>query len=378
MTTQKLFAGIFFFTFFLGKGFSQITQTIRGKIIEKETQTEIVGADVYLTTDTTKKVGTTTDVNGDFRLENVEIGRHSLKISFIGYNDVFLSNIIVDAGKEVILNIEMEEKVNVKDEIVVTANKQGESNNEMSSGSSRSFTIEETNRYSGSRGDPARMASNFAGVQGADDSRNDIVIRGNSPLGLLWRIEGIDIPNPNHFAVPGTTGGAISILNNKIFGQSDFMTGAFAAEFGNANAGVFDIRLRNGNNEKYEFTGQLGFLGTELAGEGPINKNTGSTFLFTYRYSTLKIFESFNIKLGTSAVPNYQDASFKLTFPTKKGAYFSVFGVGGMSNINIKLSDKPIDEIEIYGDSDRDQFFSTSTGIFGTTYSKRNIIVESE
>jgi len=369
MKTKNLTVTVFFFLF-LTKSFSQITQTIRGKVIEKETQSEIVGAEVYLTTDTTKKTGTTTDVNGDFRLDNVEIGRHSLKISFIGYSDVYLSNIIVDAGKEVILNIEMEEKVNMKDEIVVTANKKGESTNDMTSGSIRSFTIEETNRYAGSRSDPARMASNFAGVQGADDSRNDIVIRGNSPMGLLWRVEGIDLPNPNHFAVPGTTGGAISILNNKIFGQSDFMTGAFSAEFGNANAGVFDIRLRNGNNEKFEFTGQLGFLGTEFSGEGPLNKSTGSTFLFTYRYSTLKIFESLNINLGTDAVPNYQDASFKLTFPTKKGAYFSVFGVGGTSNINIKLSDKPFDEKEIYGDSDRDQYFNTSTGIFGTTYSK--------
>src|SRR3972149_11189163 len=203
MKTKNLTVTVFFFLF-LTKSFSQITQTIRGKVIEKETQSEIVGAEVYLTTDTTKKTGTTTDVNGDVRLDNVEIGRHSLKISFIGYIDVYLSNIIVDAGKEVILNIEMEEKVNMKDEIVVTANKKGESTNDMTSGSIRSFTIEETNRYAGSRSDPARMASNFAGVQGADDSRNDIVIRGNSPMGLLWRVEGIDIPNPNHFAVVGT------------------------------------------------------------------------------------------------------------------------------------------------------------------------------
>ena len=147
-TKNLLFTALF--SFLLTKSFSQITQTIRGKVIEKETQTEIVGAEVYLTTDSTKKIGTTTDVNGDFRLENVEIGRHSLKISFIGYNDVFLSNIIVDAGKEVILNIEMEEKVNVKDEILVTANTKGESTNDMTSGSTRSFTIEETNRYAGS------------------------------------------------------------------------------------------------------------------------------------------------------------------------------------------------------------------------------------
>lgn len=78
--------------------------------------------------------------------------------------------------------------------------------NEMAVISSQKFSIEETNRYPGSRMDPARMASNFAGIQGADDSRNDIIVRGNSPLGIVWRMEGIDIPNPSHFATSGSSG----------------------------------------------------------------------------------------------------------------------------------------------------------------------------
>ncbi len=349
---------------------AQITQTIRGKVLDKESQTEIIGANVFLTSDSTQKIAATTDVSGSFRLSNVPVGRHSIKVTFIGYNEVLLQNLIVDAGKELILNILMEEMVNTMDEVEITANKKGETNNDMSTVSNKSFSMEQTDRYAGSRSDPARMASNFAGVNGANDSRNDIVIRGNSPMGLLWRVEGIDIPNPNHFAIPGTTGGAISILNNKIFGVSDFYTGAFPAEYGNANAGVFDIKLRNGNNEKFEFTGQLGFLGTELAGEGPINKSKGSSFLFTYRYSTLKLFESFNFKIGTSAVPAYQDASFKLNFPTKKSGIFSIWAIGGTSNINIMLSDKTVDEVELYGDNNRDQYFKTSMGVGGFTHTK--------
>jgi hypothetical protein len=348
-----------------------LTQNIRGKIVEKETKSEIIGANVYLISDTTKKITANTDVEGSFRLEGVPIGRHTIKVTFVGYNDVVIPNVIVNSGKETILTIEMEELVNTINEVVVTGGrKKGDVNNDMTSVSGKSFDMEQTNRYAGSRSDPGRMASNFAGVNGADDSRNDIVIRGNSPMGLLWRVEGIDILNPNHFAVPGTTGGAISMLNNKIFGNSDFMTGAFAAEFGNANAGVFDIKLRNGNNEKFEFTGQFGILGTELSGEGPVNKRTGSTFLFTYRYSTLKIFESFNIHIGTSAVPAYQDASFKLNFPTKKAGTFSLWGIGGMSNIDIILSNKNADEVELYGDNNRDQYFNTSMGVLGLTHSK--------
>jgi hypothetical protein len=347
----------------------ELTQNIRGTIADKETKSPLVGATVVLLSDTSKIVAAAADINGHFRLEHVSVGRHKLKFSMIGYNDVVLSNIIVNSGKETVLSIELEESVQSLNEVTITATKKDEANNEMSSVSSKSFTIEETNRYAGSRSDPARMASNFAGVQGADDSRNDIVIRGNSPMGLLWRVEGVDIPNPNHFAVPGTTGGAISVLNNKIFGSSDFMTGAFPAEYGNANAGVFDIRIRNGNNEKHEFTAQLGFLGTELAGEGPLSKSKGSTYLFTYRYSTLKIFESFNFHIGTSAVPNYQDASFKLNFPTKKAGNFSLFAIGGISKIDIILSNKAADEVEIYGDSDRDQHFGSSMGVGGVTHS---------
>jgi hypothetical protein len=349
-------------------GIAQLTQTIRGRLLDKELKTGIVGASVFLSGDSTKKIATTTDVDGQFRFSNVPVGRHTLKLTLIGYRELLLTNILLDAGKEVILNLEMEELVNTIDEVEITATKKGTVNNDMTSVSSKNFSMEETNRYAGSRSDPARMASNLAGVQGANDSRNDIVIRGNSPAGLLWRVEGIDIINPNHFAVPGTTGGAISILNNKLFGSSDFMTGAFPAEYGNANAGVFDIRLRNGNNEKHEFTAQFGFLGTELAAEGPLSKTSGASYLFTYRYSTLKIFESLKIRIGTSGVPNYQDASFKLNFPTKKAGNFSVFGIGGISKINIVLSTKPIDEIELYGDNNRDQVFETGMGVTGITH----------
>lgn len=104
--------------------------------------------------------------------------------------------------------------------------------------------MEEVNRYAGGRSDAARLASNFAGVSTPDDSRNDIVIRGNSPTGVLWRIEGMNVPNLNHFATIGTTGGPVSALNTNMLRNSDFMTSAFPAEYGNANAGVFDIGFR--------------------------------------------------------------------------------------------------------------------------------------
>jgi hypothetical protein len=362
-----IFSLLFSYSFVV---FSQeVTQNIRGTVIEKETRSELYGAIVSVD-GVVNPITTSTDEKGSFRLTGVSIGRHTVKVKYMGYYDLVLNNIIVNAGKETILTIEMVEAITKLEEVTITDSKKGDANNDMSTVSNKNFSMEEANRYAGSRGDPARMASNFAGVNGADDSRNDIVIRGNSPAGVLWRVEGINIPNPNHFAVPGTTGGPVSILNNKTFGNSDFMTGAFAAEYGNTNAGVFDIRLRNGNNEKHEFTLQFGLLGMEAAAEGPLSKKSGATYLVTYRYSTLKLLGGLHIPIGTSAVPGYQDASFKLNFPTKKAGNFSVFGIGGTSDVFVKLSDKKYDEIELYGDNNRDQFLQTSMGVVGFSHSK--------
>lgn len=248
-----------------------ITQTLRGKAVDAISKMEVPGVQIVIYKDSLKINSAQTDTNGFYRITDIPIGRIILKSSSLGYKPVFLKVDII-SGKEFILNFEMEELAVKMNEIIVTATRKGEVRNEMAFVSAKTFTVEETNRYAGSRSDPARMASNFAGVQGSDDSRNDIIIRGNSPMGLLWRLDGVDIPNPNHFAVAGSMGGPVSIINNKTLDNSEFYTGAFPAEYGNCNAGVFDLRMRNGNNEKHELTGQFGFLGTELMAEGPLSK----------------------------------------------------------------------------------------------------------
>jgi hypothetical protein len=347
---------------------AQLTQVIRGIITDKESHAPLTGVAVSVT-DVEGKPGAVTDDNGQFSIPNIPVGKHLLKASYLGYQPVELANILVTSAREVVLVIEMEETANKIQEVEINAKR--EHINDMAVISAKTFDVQETERYAGSRADPARMASNFAGVQGADDSRNDIVIRGNSPQGVLWRLEGVDIPNPNHFSVPGTTGGPVSMLNNKTLGNSDFFTGAFPAEYGNATGGVFDLQLRNGNADKTEVTAQLGFLGTELAAEGPISKKNGSSFLIAYRYSTLKLFEGLNVKIGTSSVPNYQDATFKLNFPLgkKRKGNLSFFGIGGLSKIDLIVSNLTEQPEELYGESDRDQYFYSNTGVAGTTFS---------
>ncbi len=348
-------------------------QKIRGKILDKESKTPLFGASVALFKDTLLVAGTTTNENGDFAITNLSLGKYIIRVTYIGYLAYKASNIELTSAKEINMNIDLSESALSIKEVVITGNQQNNRvNNDMATVSARTFSIEEASRYAGSRGEPSRMASNYAGVNGGNDSRNDIIVRGNSPLGIVWRLEGIDIPNPNHFTVNGNTGGPVSILNNKTLANSDFLTGAFPAEYGNGISGVFDLKMRNGNNDKHEKSFQFGFLGTELALEGPLSKKSGSSYLVTYRYATLSLFSKLKIPIGTDAVPAYQDASFKLNFPLKKGFNLSFFGVGGLSDIDIIVSNKKSATQNIYGDDKADQYFGSDMGVVGASISKQH------
>jgi len=348
--------------------FSQtITQTIKGVVVDKQTQSPLPGVIVQVL-NSDPVLGNSTDEKGEFKIPNVPIGRWQLKIYGISYKEKVIT-IVLNSGKESVNNIELEESVIQGEEVVVTVeqDKTG-SNNKMNTVSARLFSAEEAARYAGSRNDPARMAANFAGVSGANDSRNDIIIRGNSPLGVLWRLNGLDIPNPNHFGNAGSTGGPVSILNNNTLDNSDFMTGAFVADYGNATAGVFDLRMRKGNNEKFEFLGQMGFNGFELGAEGPLSKNKNSSFLLDYRYSTLSVFKALNIDFGTGdAVPQYQDLTFKTDLNTNKAGKFSFWGIGGISYIALLESDKKEGQ-DLYGYSSRDTYFRSNVGASGLSH----------
>lgn len=360
---------ITFLLFVFTSALAQIpTQTIKGQVTDKQSQTTLPGVSVVLL-NSNPVVGAVTDIDGNFIIKNVPIGRVTLQFTFLGYNTVTINNIILNAGKELITNVGMEEKVNNLNEVTVSAKNIDKKNalNEMATVSARSFTIEETNRYAGSLGDPSRMASNYAGVNIAGDSRNDIVIRGNSPAGLLWRLDGINIPNPNHFGALGTTGGPVSMLNNNLLDNSDFMTGAFPAEYGNALSGAFDLKMRSGNNSKHEFLGQVGFNGFELGAEGPLTKNKGS-YLASYRYSTLGLLQDMGLNIGYGATPQYQDLSFKIDLPMGlKSGRFTMFGIGGKSYIELLDKYKKEDDFTVSGIAE-DTYFGSDMGVIGLSH----------
>jgi hypothetical protein len=309
----------------------ELTQTVRGTIIDTDSKMPLIGSTVIIP-GTSPIIGTTSDVDGIFRLENVPLGRITLQFSYLGYENMTIPNIVVNSGKEVVLNVSMQESVLKMDEVIVLANKEkGKALNDMSLISARSISVEQTKRYAGGFDDPSRILSNFAGVTSTQNGSNDIIVRGNSPKYIQWRLEGVEISNPNHFSDQNSVGGGISALNNNLLATSDFYTGAFSAEYGDVLSGVYDVKLRAGNNEKTEATFGLGLLGTDLTLEGPFKKGYGGSYLINYKYSTISLISDLGL-IDLDGTLNFQDATFKVVLPTKKAGVFSFFGLGGLSS----------------------------------------------
>jgi hypothetical protein len=349
--------------FFINATQAQLTQNIRGTVQDNLLQMPIKKATVTLIS---TNESTTTDSMGNFRFNNVAVGLQSISISHTSYKEAILSNLSVNSGKELVLTIPLESKIVKKDAITIKGDrKKNKPLNEMSAVSARAFTVEETQKYAASLNDPLRMATNFAGVVGVDDGNNNIVIRGNSPAGLLWKMEGVDIPNPNHFSNASGSGGGISILSSQLLANSDFITGAFAAEYGNATSGVFDLKLRKGNNEHKETSLQAGLLGLNVSVEGPFKKGYKGSYLVNYRYSTLGILSKTGL-LPNISPTTFQDLSYNIYLPTKKAGTFTIFGFGGLSNQNSKYlndSTKWKTESDRYG-----SIFISNTGVNAITH----------
>lgn len=314
-------------------------QNLRGVISDQETAQPLEGVSVQLLPD---QIGSFSNERGVFRFDNLKPGRYTLLFSRIGYESVTVSLVEVSSGKETILDIRMKETPVALREVVITAvQERKNTRNEFALVSGRQFSVQEGNRFAGGYNDPARMAMSFAGATSSgDDDNNEIVIRGNSPKGLLWRLEGVEIPNPNHFGDgQGSTSGIISMVNSTSLANSDFLTGAFPAEYGNALSGVFDLKFRQGNEERMEFKGLLSVVGMEAAAEGPLGKK-GSSFRINGRYSTLELLLKtglVNIETG-GFKPAFRDYNFTFYFPTAKLGKFKVWGIGGK---NLSEDDAP-------------------------------------
>lgn len=344
------------------------TQVVRGSVIDRITRQPIVGASVQITGTTQ---GAITDASGLFSIPNVAIGRRSVKCSSIGYETYSSEEFILNSAKEVVLTIELSEATSDLQEVKVTASQNtSRPVNDLAFVSARSFTVEETERIPASVNDPGRMALAYPGVKaGRDENENKIVVRGNSPFGILWRLEGIDVPNPNHFAQPGSGGGGITVFSAQLLSRSDFFTGGMPAEYGNAITGAFDIRFREGNQQKQEYRTKIGLLGLDFSTEGPIAKGR-SSYLVNYRYSTLGLLSQMGFYLVGERVSNlFQDLSFNVAFHSKDGKKTTtLFGLGGLSTEHYFPVEDPEKRVLGKADNWEDRIRPANMGALGLTH----------
>ncbi|MEM6346172.1 MAG: TonB-dependent receptor [Bacteroidota bacterium] len=306
-----------------------IEQSIRGRVFDQSTQQGLEGASIIVQNEATK-LGAVSGENGEFVFEAVPVGRYELSVNYIGYAGLTRKGLLLTSGQELVLELGLNEQAITSEEVQIVADQRNVTN-EAAVVSAISFSVEELRRIPGGIDDPARMAAKFPGVSpNGSVLTNELNVRGNSSRAVIWRLEGVDIYNPNHFGLLGGSGGSITIFSQQLLANTDFFSGAFPADYGNAIGGVFDARFRNGNTRKREHSLQLGFLGIDASTEGPLSKSGNASYLINYRYSTTGILDGF-FELG--AIPTFQDVSFKLHFKLPKNATLDVFGLGGLSII---------------------------------------------
>ena len=308
---------------------------ITGVVMSEKDQELLIGANVIVR-NSDPIIGAITDINGQFNL-NLEEADDTLSFSYIGHQTVHIPLADFDrSGKNVVIVLPLD----VMDDIVIRASNQSEIENPYALVSAKSIGIEETSSVPGGFNDIARLAQNFAGVQKRDDSSNEVVVRGNAPYMVLWNLEGVEIPNPNHFSEFGTSGGNLSVLNTNTMRQADFYTGAFPANYSNALGAAFDIQLKNGRTDRWHGIGQLGFNGFEFMADGPINRQKDASLFINYRNSNLTLLDKmrvidFDTYLG---VPTFNDFTLKLNLPNTKLGSLSFFGMGGFSDVTTSAS----------------------------------------
>lgn len=339
------------------------TSTLRGNVRDFDTQKSLPGATVELVN---SKKGTLANAEGDFRFDQLPTGRYLLRVSYLGYETVEVPELLLESGKEKVVEVRLTQAGRQLDAAIVRSARP------IAFNSIQTITPEQTLRYAATYLDPARVATSFPGVATASDQANGLVIRGNSPNGMQWRLEGVEIVNPNHTSNAGTfsdratqTGGGVNILSTQLLSDSYFLNGAFPAEYGNALSGVLDMRLRKGNDEKTEFTAQAGLIGFDVAAEGPLSKNSKASYLVNYRYSFTGLLGALGVNFGGETI-SYQDLSFNISLPTKKAGDFTIYGMGGMSSNTFKAS---LDTSEwVFQKDGYDIDFKSKMGALGVTH----------
>ena len=302
-------------------------ETLRGTVKDAITGEALIGATVKIVE--LDNVAAVSDIDGNYRISLSKSGRYTIEANYIGYEPSVMKEILISGAKEVVIDITLRENSTELKEVVVKprVNKEATVNPAVLTGGVM-LSMEEASRFAGGYNDPARLVMSFAGVSGEADG-SGLSIHGSAPERMQYRIEGVEVFTPNHFNDTWNAGfGLVSALNSNVIGNSDFFTSTFNANYNNALSGVFDVKMRPGNNAKHENILQVGTVSEELTLEGPISRKSNSSYIVNYRYGFSSLVDRLDLMDTDGAHVNFQDFSFKLLFPTKHAGTFSLFGLG--------------------------------------------------
>ncbi|RMG25631.1 MAG: carboxypeptidase-like regulatory domain-containing protein, partial [Bacteroidetes bacterium] len=310
-----------------------LTQSLSGVVEDEDTEIGLAQAGIAVYS-RGEIYYTQTDENGNFVLNQIPVGTIRIACKHKDYEPYVASNIRISSGNSLVLTIRMQKKAFELEEVIISAARK----QAPGTISQHQLNMALGNNFAGALGDPARMMARFAGVTQPDDLRNNLVIRGNSPVGVKWSIEGITTINPNHFATVGNSGGGVNILNPYTLKNIRLYTGAFPAEFGNANSGMVEVALRNGHLYQRKSMGRTNIVDVELATEGPIKKGK-SSYLLAFRRSNLDFAYQISslLKGYLGNAPKVYDGTFHLFFQGNKGQ-FHLYGIGGNSQLRLRNS----------------------------------------
>lgn len=334
-------------------------QKITGKIVDEVSLEGLPGATVQVLGE---EVGAVTDESGYYELYLDAPGRYTLQVSFVGYQMRDVAEVWVRAGKSTWQDIGLQRTY--LNAVMVTDNRSYETPGSLL------ITEEQINRFAATYYDPARLVTSSPDVAVANDQNNQISIRGLSPDYNVWRLEGVEVVNPNHLSNAGTfldqpsaTGGGVNMLSAQMLSQSSLQYGAFGVGYGNSLAGVFDMTLKNGAADERKYTAQASLIGLDFATEGPFREGGKATYAANYRYSFTGLLTSFGVDFGGESI-GFQDLSLAVSIPVGKRTNLKFFGVGGLSfndfeHQTFEESEEAKDRSDIY--------YQNQTGIAGAT-----------
>ena len=273
-------------------------------------------------------IGATTDFDGNFEMEGIAPGLYNFKCSYIGFNTSIKTEIQLTPNKNLRLNFAMTENAQIIEEVQVTANTFNKT--EESPTSLRTINASEIYRSPGGNRDISKVIANLPGVSSTPSFRNDIVIRGGAPNENRFFLDGVEIPNINHFATQGSSGGPVGIINVNFIREVDFYSGAFPANRGNALSSVMELKQIEGSDEEFSGSFMLGSSDAGLTINTPLSEK--STMLISARRSYLQfLFQALQLPF----LPTYNDIQFKLTHKPDKKNQFNIIGLAAIDEFTL-------------------------------------------